>query len=192
MSRCSLKGEVFYGSGGIIRDSAIWLECLDQPIAQQCGSESRLFNMAPQNVKDVWPCCGAYIHYRRLSAVALRLTPHRFWTSRAQPLNSQQTFTARIQRSSLQTHHFTAVLLNGVVLPLRLGGHYADTIYHPGRSPLIGYCQSFCSLEQISDFRHEMRYQFWHDFLENARRPFRRLSGLDETRRVRIKNDGQK
>ncbi|WP_170871992.1 GyrI-like domain-containing protein, partial [Escherichia coli] len=50
-------------------------------------------------------------------------------------------------------------------------------------TPLIGVTQSYsCSLEQISDLRHEIRYQFWHDFLGNAPTIQPVLYGLNETR----------
>ncbi|HFX7254312.1 TPA: GyrI-like domain-containing protein, partial [Escherichia coli] len=59
-------------------------------------------------------------------------------------------------------------------------------------TPLIGVTQSYsCSLEQISDFRHEMRYQFWHDFLGNAPTIPPVLYGLNETRPSQDKDDEQ-
>lgn len=48
---------------------------------------------------------------------------------------------------------------------------------------LLGTTQSYsCSLEQISDFRHEMRIQFWRDFLSRAPAIPPVLYGLNETR----------
>ena len=59
-------------------------------------------------------------------------------------------------------------------------------------TPLIGVTQSYsCSLEQISDFRHEMRYQFWHDFLGNSPTIPPVLYGLNETRPSQDKDDEQ-
>lgn len=47
---------------------------------------------------------------------------------------------------------------------------------------LIGTTQSYtCSLEQISEFRHQMRVQFWRDFLSHAPAIPPILYGLNET-----------
>lgn len=57
---------------------------------------------------------------------------------------------------------------------------------------LLGVTQSYsCSLEQISDFRHEMRYQFWHDFLGHAPTIPPVLYGLNETHPSHEKDDEQ-
>jgi AraC family transcriptional activator of mar-sox-rob regulon len=57
--------------------------------------------------------------------------------------------------------------------PLRLG-EFAMPKYEIVTLPethLIGTTQSYsCSLEQISEFRHQMRVQFWRDFLSHAPR----------------------
>lgn len=57
---------------------------------------------------------------------------------------------------------------------------------------LLGTTQSYsCSLEQISDFRHEMRIQFWRDFLSGAPAIPPVLYGLNETRPSFEKDDEQ-
>ena len=57
---------------------------------------------------------------------------------------------------------------------------------------LLGTTQSYsCSLEQISDFRHEMRIQFWRDFLAHAPAIPQVLYGLNETRPSIEKDDEQ-
>ncbi len=58
----------------------------------------------------------------------------------------------------------------GIRPPLRLGEPIKpEHQFAPPEDwpPLLArHAQSYsCSLEQISDFRHEMRVQFWHDFL---------------------------
>ena len=156
---------------GIIRDLLIWLEGhLDQPlsldnVAAKAGySKWHLQRM----FKDVTGhAIGAYIRARRLSksAVALRLT--------ARPILD----IALQYRPPLRLGEFTMPEHKFVTLE--------DT-------PLIGVTQSYsCSLEQISDFRHEMRYQFWHDFLGNAPTIPPVLYGLNETRPSQDKDDEQ-
>ena len=57
---------------------------------------------------------------------------------------------------------------------------------------LLGTTQSYsCSLEQISNFRHEMRIQFWRDFLSRAPAIPPVLYGLNETRPSIEKDDEQ-
>jgi hypothetical protein len=72
--------------------------------------------------------------------------------------------------------------------PLRLG-EFAMPKYEIITLPethLIGTTQSYsCSLEQISEFRHQMRVQFWRDFLSHAP-PFRR-SCMVSTKRIQAR-----
>lgn len=57
---------------------------------------------------------------------------------------------------------------------------------------LIGTTQSYsCSLEQISEFRHQMRVQFWREFLSHAPAIPPLLYGLNETRPSLEKDDEQ-
>ena len=158
---------------GIIRDLLIWLEGhLDQPlsldnVAAKAGySKWHLQRM----FKDVTGhAIGAYIRARRLSksAVALRLTARPILDIALQyRFDSQQTFTRAFKKQFSQT----------------------PALYR--RSP--EWTQSYsCSLEQISDFRHEMRYQFWHDFLGHAPTIPPVLYGLNETRPSHEKDDEQ-
>ena len=167
---------------GIIRDLLIWLEGhLDQPlsldnVAAKAGySKWHLQRM----FKDVTGhAIGAYIRARRLSksAVALRLTARPILDIALQyRFDSQQTFTRAFKKQFAQTpalyRRSPEWSAFGIRPPLRLGEfsipeHKFVTLED---TPLIGVTQSYsCSLEQISDFRHEMRYQFWHDFLGNA------------------------
>ncbi|MGU0044537.1 GyrI-like domain-containing protein [Escherichia coli] len=83
----------------------------------------------------------------------------------------------------------------GIRPPLRLGEFTMPSTEFIALedTPLIGVTQSYsCSLEQISDFRHEMRYQFWHDFLGNAPTIPPVLYGLNERVRVRIKTTNKR
>ena len=169
---------------GIIRDLLIWLEGhLDQPlsldnVAAKAGySKWHLQRM----FKDVTGhAIGAYIRARRLSksAVALRLTARPILDIALQyRFDSQQTFTRAFKKQFAQTpalyRRSPEWSAFGIRPPLRLGEftmpeHKFVTLED---TPLIGVTQSYsCSLEQISDFRHEMRYQFWHDFLGKVSR----------------------
>ena len=190
---------------GIIRDLLIWLEGhLDQPlsldnVAAKAGySKWHLQRM----FKDVTGhAIGAYIRARRLSksAVALRLTARPILDIALQyRFDSQQTFTRAFKKQFAQTpalyRRSPEWSAFGIRPPLRLGEftmpeHKFVTLED---TPLIGVTQSYsCSLEQISDFRHEMRYQFWHDFLGNAPTIPPVLYGLNETRPSQDKDDEQ-
>ncbi|SUG44169.1 right origin-binding protein [Salmonella enterica subsp. arizonae] len=170
---------------GIIRDLLIWLEGhLDQPlsldnVAAKAGySKWHLQRM----FKDVTGhAIGAYIRARRLSksAVALRLTARPILDIALQyRFDSQQTFTRAFKKQFSQTpalyRRSPEWSAFGIRPPLRLGEftvpeHQFVTLED---TQLLGVTQSYsCSLEQISDFRHEMRVQFWHDFL-GIRQPF--------------------
>ncbi|EFO4270487.1 GyrI-like domain-containing protein, partial [Escherichia coli] len=112
--------------------------------------------------------------------------------------DSQQTFTRAFKKQFAQTpalyRRSPEWSAFGIRPPLRLGEftmpeHKFVTLED---TPLIGVTQSYsCSLEQISDFRHEMRYQFWHDFLGNAPTIPPVLYGLNETRPSQDKDDEQ-
>lgn len=190
---------------GIIRDLLIWLEGhLDQPlsldnVAAKAGySKWHLQRM----FKDVTGhAIGAYIRARRLSksAVALRLTARPILDIALQyRFDSQQTFTRAFKKQFAQTpalyRRSPEWSAFGIRPPLRLGEftmpeHKFVTLED---TPLIGVTQSYsCSLEQISDFRHEMRYQFWHDFLGNSPTIPPVLYGLNETRPSQDKDDEQ-
>ncbi|SQJ28280.1 right origin-binding protein [Salmonella enterica subsp. enterica] len=168
---------------GIIRDLLIWLEGhLDQPlsldnVAAKAGySKWHLQRM----FKDVTGhAIGAYIRARRLSksAVALRLDPRvQFWIllfSTASILS--KPLRAPLRNSFPRRQRCIVAPRNGA--PLAFARHYGWASL-PCRNisslrwedtPLLGVTQSYsCSLEQISDFRHEMRVQFWHDFLGHS------------------------
>ncbi len=156
---------------GIIRDLLIWLEGhLDHPlsldnVAAKAGySKWHLQRM----FKDVTGhAIGAYIRARRLSksAVALRLTARPILDIALQyRFDSQQTFTRAFKKQFAQTpalyRRSPEWSAFGIRPPLRLGEftmpeHKFVTLED---TPLIGVTQSYsCSLEQISDFRHEMR-----------------------------------
>ncbi|MFL3517821.1 MDR efflux pump AcrAB transcriptional activator RobA [Citrobacter cronae] len=167
---------------GIIRDLLIWLEGhLDQPlsldnVAAKAGySKWHLQRM----FKDVTGhAIGAYIRARRLSksAVALRLTARPILDIALQyRFDSQQTFTRAFKKQFSQTpalyRRSPEWSAFGIRPPMRLGefampAHEFVTLED---TQLLGTTQSYsCSLEQISDFRHEMRIQFWRDFLGHA------------------------
>ncbi|MCT9788861.1 MDR efflux pump AcrAB transcriptional activator RobA [Escherichia coli] len=190
---------------GIIRDLLIWLEGhLDHPlsldnVAAKAGySKWHLQRM----FKDVTGhAIGAYIRARRLSksAVALRLTARPILDIALQyRFDSQQTFTRAFKKQFAQTpalyRRSPEWSAFGIRPPLRLGEftmpeHKFVTLED---TPLIGVTQSYSySLEQISDFRHEMRYQFWHDFLGNSPTIPPVLYGLNETRPSQDKDDEQ-
>ena len=190
---------------GIIRDLLTWLEGhLDQPlsldnVAAKAGySKWHLQRM----FKDVTGhAIGAYIRARRLSksAVALRLTARPILDIALQyRFDSQQTFT----RAFKKQFSLTPALYRrspdwssfGMRPPLRLG-EFAMPKYEIIILPethLIGTTQSYsCSLEQISEFRHQMRVQFWRDFLSHAPAIPPILYGLNETHPSQEKDDEQ-
>ena len=168
---------------GIIRDLLVWLEGhLDQPlsldnVAAKAGySKWHLQRM----FKDVTGhAIGAYIRARRLSksAVALRLTARPILDIALQyRFDSQQTFT----RAFKKQFSLTPALYRrspdwssfGMRPPLRLG-EFTMPKYEFVTQPtthLVGVTQSYtCKLEEISEFRQQMRVQFWRDFLRSGR-----------------------
>ncbi|HCT2123619.1 TPA: MDR efflux pump AcrAB transcriptional activator RobA [Citrobacter koseri] len=190
---------------GIIRDLLTWLEGhLDQPlsldnVAAKAGySKWHLQRM----FKDVTGhAIGAYIRARRLSksAVALRLTARPILDIALQyRFDSQQTFTRAFKKQFSQTpalyRRSPEWSAFGIRPPMRLGEfampeHQFVTLED---TQLLGTTQSYsCSLEQISDFWHEMRVQFWQDFLSQAPTIPPLLYGLNETRPSLEKDDEQ-
>ncbi|MTH45028.1 MDR efflux pump AcrAB transcriptional activator RobA [Intestinirhabdus alba] len=189
----------------IIRDLLVWLEShLDQPlsldnVAAKAGySKWHLQRMFKEITGEA---IGAYIRARRLSksAVALRLTARPILDIALQyRFDSQQTFTRAFKKQFSQTpaHYRRSPEWSafGLRPPLRLGEfvmpeHRFVTLQD---TRLVGTTQSyFCSLEQISDFRHEMRVQFWHDFLAHAPAIPPVLYGLNETRPSLERDDEQ-
>ncbi|KAA9334133.1 MDR efflux pump AcrAB transcriptional activator RobA [Salmonella enterica subsp. enterica serovar Enteritidis] len=190
---------------GIIRDLLIWLEGhLDQPlsldnVAAKAGySKWHLQRM----FKDVTGhAIGAYIRARRLSksAVALRLTARPILDIVFLLLSfSQNPFALLLNKCFPETLALSFLPWEGrsfdLPPPLRLGEftvpeHQFVTLED---TPLLGVTQSYsCSLEQISDFRHEMRVQFWHDFLGHSPTIPPVLYGLNETRPSMEKDDEQ-
>ncbi|AUU89248.1 MDR efflux pump AcrAB transcriptional activator RobA [Phytobacter diazotrophicus] len=190
---------------GIIRDLLTWLEShLDQPlsldnVAAKAGySKWHLQRM----FKDVTGhAIGAYIRARRLSksAVALRLTSRPILDIALQyRFDSQQTFT----RAFKKQFNLTPALYRrspdwsafGIRPPLRLGEFAMprhEFITLPDMQ-LIGTTQSYtCSLEEISDFRNQMRIQFWRDFLGNSPTIPAEMYGLHEPRPSLEKDDEQ-
>ncbi|WP_318393446.1 MDR efflux pump AcrAB transcriptional activator RobA [Enterobacter sp.] len=190
---------------GIIRDLLSWLEShLDQPlsldnVAAKAGySKWHLQRM----FKDVAGLpIGAYIRARRLSrsAVALRLTARPILDIALQyRFDSQQTFT----RAFKKQFKFTPALYRrspdwsvyGIRPPLQLG-EFAMPQYQFVTLPetdLVGTTQSYsCTLEEISTFRHQMRIQFWQEFLGNAPSLPATLYGLHESRPSPNKDDEQ-
>ncbi|KNC06478.1 transcriptional regulator [Klebsiella sp. RIT-PI-d] len=167
---------------GIIRDLLTWLEGhLDQPlsldnVAAKAGySKWHLQRM----FKDVTGhAIGAYIRARRLSksAVALRLTARPILDIALQyRFDSQQTFTRAFKKQFTLTPALYRRSPDwssyGMRPPLRLSEfsmpHYEFVTLQP--TEMVGVTQSYtCKLEEISDFRNQMRIQFWRDFLGNS------------------------
>lgn len=144
---------------------------------------------------------GAYIRARRLSksAVALRLTSRPILDIALQyRFDSQQTFT----RAFKKQFSLTPALYRrspdwsafGMRPPLRLG-EFTMPKYEFVTLPtthLVGVTQSYtCKLEEISAFRHQMRVQFWTDFLGNSPSIPPILYGLHEPRPSQEKDDEQ-
>ena len=190
---------------GIIRDLLSWLEGhLDQPlsldnVAAKAGySKWHLQRM----FKDVTgQAIGAYIRARRLSksAVALRLTARPILDIALQyRFDSQQTFT----RAFKKQFSLTPALYRrspdwssyGMRPPLRLG-EFTMPQYEfvtLNTTQLVGVTQSYtCKLEEISDFRNQMRVQFWREFLANTPSIPPTLYGLHEPRPSMDKDDEQ-
>ncbi|AYN28853.1 MULTISPECIES: MDR efflux pump AcrAB transcriptional activator RobA [Buttiauxella] len=190
---------------GIIRDLLTWLEGhLDQPLS--------LDNVAAKAGYSKWHlqrmfkevtghAIGAYIRARRLSksAVALRLTARPILDIALQyRFDSQQTFTRAFKKQFAQTPALYRRSPDwssfGMRPPLRLDAFtlpQAQFVTLP-ETHLVGVTQSYsCTLEQISDFRNEMRIQFWTQFLGNAPTLPRVLYGLHEPRPSIEKDDEQ-
>ncbi|MGK9172494.1 MDR efflux pump AcrAB transcriptional activator RobA [Yokenella regensburgei] len=190
---------------GIIRDLLAWLEGhLDQPlsldnVAAKAGySKWHLQRM----FKDVTGhAIGAYIRARRLSksAVALRLTSRPILDIALQyRFDSQQTFTRAFKKQFSQTPALYRRSPDwsafGIRPPMRLGEFAMPKHEFVTLPPtqLVGVTQSYtCSLEEISDFRHQMRIQFWREFLANAPSVPAEMYGLHEPRPSLEKDDEQ-
>ncbi len=190
---------------GIIRDLLTWLEShLDQPLAlDNVAAKAGYSKWHLQRMfKDVTGhAIGAYIRARRLSksAVALRLTARPILDIALQyRFDSQQTFTRAFKKQFAQTpalyRRSPEWSAFGMRPPLRLG-EFTPPQAHFVTLPethLVGVTQSYsCTLEQISDFRNEMRIQFWTQFLGNSPTLPRVLYGLHEPRPSIEKDDEQ-
>lgn len=190
---------------GIIRDLLSWIEeHLDQPlsldnVAAKAGySKWHLQRM----FKDVTGhAIGAYIRARRLSksAVALRLTARPILDIALQyRFDSQQTFTRAFKKQFMLTPALYRRSPDwnsfGMRPPLRLGEFTMPThefVTLPEKQ-LVGVTQSYtCKLEEISEFRQQMRIQFWRDFLGNAPSLPPEMFGLHEPRPSMEKDDEQ-
>lgn len=190
---------------GIIRDLLAWLEGhLDQPlsldnVAAKAGySKWHLQRM----FKDVTGhAIGAYIRARRLSkaAVALRLTARPILDIALQyRFDSQQTFTRAFKKQFAVTPALYRRAPDwssfGIRPPLRLGEFTMPKHEFVTLPPmhLVGITQSYtCALEEISDFRNQMRVQFWRDFLSNAPGIPAEMYGLHEPRPSLERDDEQ-
>lgn len=190
---------------GIIRVLLTWLEShLDQPLAlDNVAAKAGYSKWHLQRMfKDVTGhAIGAYIRARRLSksAVALRLTARPILDIALQyRFDSQQTFTRAFKKQFAQTPALYRRSPDwssfGMRPPLRLDEFTlpkAHFVTLP-ETHLVGVTQSYsCTLEQISDFRNEMRIQFWTQFLGNSPRLPRVLYGLHEPRPSLEKDDEQ-
>ncbi|QTF07042.1 MDR efflux pump AcrAB transcriptional activator RobA [Brenneria izadpanahii] len=166
----------------IIRDLLNWLEShLDQPlsldhVAAKAGySKWHLQRM----FKDVTGhAIGSYIRARRLTkaAVALCLTGRPILDIALQyRFDSQQTFTRAFKKQFAQTpasyrraDHWNTF---GIHPPIRLGEFtmpQPQFITLPD-TPLLGVTQEYkCSLEQICNFRTEIRIHYWRQYLANT------------------------
>lgn len=190
---------------GIIRDLLSWIEShLDQPlnldnVAAKAGySKWHLQRMFKEVTGQA---IGAYIRARRLSksAVALRLTARPILDIALQyRFDSQQTFT----RAFKKQFSITPALYRsspdwyayGIRPPIRLGTftlpqHQFVTLED---TPLMGITQSYtCRLEEISNFRSQIRIQFWRTFLADSPSIPAILYGLHEPRPNPEKDDEQ-
>ncbi|MEN3753556.1 MDR efflux pump AcrAB transcriptional activator RobA [Mangrovibacter yixingensis] len=190
---------------GIISDLLNWLEShLDQPlsldnVAAKAGySKWHLQRM----FKDVTgQAIGAYIRARRLSksAVALKLTARPILDIALQyRFDSQQTFTRAFKKQFALTpalyRRSPEWNASGIRPPIRLDDTplpEATFITLPD-TELVGVTQSYsCTLEQITQYRHEMRIQFWRAFLANTTNIPQVLYGLAEPRPNAEKDDEQ-
>ncbi|KEA53260.1 MULTISPECIES: MDR efflux pump AcrAB transcriptional activator RobA [Mangrovibacter] len=190
---------------GIISDLLNWLEShLDQPlsldnVAAKAGySKWHLQRM----FKDVTgQAIGAYIRARRLSksAVALKLTARPILDIALQyRFDSQQTFTRAFKKQFALTpalyRRSPEWNASGIRPPIRLDNTplpEATFVTLPD-TELVGVTQSYsCTLEQITQYRHEMRIQFWRAFLANTTSIPPVLYGLAEPRPSAEKDDEQ-
>ncbi|MEC5343982.1 MDR efflux pump AcrAB transcriptional activator RobA [Brenneria populi] len=163
----------------IIRDLLNWLEShLDQPLS--------LDNVAAKAGYSKWHlqrmfkevtghAIGSYIRARRLTkaAVALCLTGRPILDIALQyRFDSQQTFTRAFKKQFAQTPASYRRSDNwntfGIHPPIRLGEF---TLPQPQfitlpDTPLVGVTQEYtCSLEQIGNFRMEIRVHYWRQYL---------------------------
>ncbi|MCL2898823.1 MDR efflux pump AcrAB transcriptional activator RobA [Brenneria tiliae] len=187
----------------IIRDLLNWLEShLDQPlsldhVAAKAGySKWHLQRM----FKDVTGhAIGSYIRARRLTkaAVALCLTSRPILDIALQyRFDSQQTFTRAFKKQFAQTPASYRRSDNwdthGIHPPIRLGEF---TLPQPQfvtlpETQLVGMTQSYnCSLEQICNFRTEIRVHYWRQFLGEATIVPPVLYGLHHSRPSKDKDD---
>lgn len=189
----------------IIRDLLSWLENhLDKPlsidnVAARAGySKWHLQRMFKEVTGQA---IGAYIRGRRLSksAVALRLTARPILDIALQyRFDSQQTFTRAFKRQFALTPAFYRRSADwsayGICSPLRLENFTppeAKFITLP-ETHLLGTTRNYsCTLEQISDSRHEMRLQFWTKFLSHSPKIPDVLYGLHEPRASSERDDEQ-
>ncbi len=188
-----------------IRDLLSWLERhLDQPLS--------LDNVAAKAGYSKWhlqrmfkevtgQAIGAYIRARRLSkaAVALRLTSRPILDIALQyRFDSQQTFTRAFKKQFAQTPALYRRSLewdaNGIRPPISLDQYALPQpmlITLPARR-LIGITQSYtCTLEEIGNFRMEMRVHFWRQYLGEADTIPPLLFGLNDSRPSQEKDDEQ-
>lgn len=189
----------------IIRDLLDWLENhLDQPlsldnVAAKAGySKWHLQRM----FKDVTGrAIGSYIRARRLTkaAVALCLTSRPILDIALQyRFDSQQTFTRAFKKQFAQTpaSYRRASEWNtaGIHPPIHINNF---TLPQPQfvtlpDIPLLGVTQSYsCSLEQICNFRTEIRVHFWRQYLGNVKCVPPVLYGLHYSRPNKDKDDEQ-
>lgn len=187
----------------IIRDLLNWLENhLDQPlsldnVAAKAGySKWHLQRM----FKDVTGhAIGAYIRARRLTkaAMALCMTGRPILDIALQyRFDSQQTFTRAFKKQFAQmpASYRRAEEWNtyGIRPPLRLGEFtlpQPEFVTLPD-TQLVGVTQNCnCSLEQICNFRTEMRVHFWRQYLGEAKCIPPLLYGLHQARPSKDKED---
>nr|WP_113865429.1 MDR efflux pump AcrAB transcriptional activator RobA [Brenneria salicis]NMN90470.1 AraC family transcriptional activator of mar-sox-rob regulon [Brenneria salicis ATCC 15712 = DSM 30166]RBP64797.1 AraC family transcriptional activator of mar-sox-rob regulon [Brenneria salicis ATCC 15712 = DSM 30166]RLM31526.1 MDR efflux pump AcrAB transcriptional activator RobA [Brenneria salicis ATCC 15712 = DSM 30166] len=188
---------------GIIRDLLNWLEShLDQPlsldnVAAKAGySKWHLQRM----FKDVTGhAIGSYIRARRLTkaAVALCLTSRPILDIALQyRFDSQQTFTRAFKKQFAQTPASYRRADNwntfGIHPPIRLGEFKLPqpTFVELPETPLLGLTQTYnCRLEQICNFRTEIRIHYWRQFLGETKMVPPVLYGLHHSRPSKEKDD---
>ncbi|WP_406705563.1 MDR efflux pump AcrAB transcriptional activator RobA [Sodalis sp.] len=190
---------------GIIQDLLSWLEGhLDTPlsldrVAERSGYSKwhlqRKFKLATGQA------IGAYIRARRLSraALVLRLTSRSVADIALQyGFDSQQTFTRAFKKQFIQTPalyrrsrkwHFS-----GMHPPYRFDSRplpAAEFVTLPAMT-LIGTSQSYtCTLEQLSEYRTNLRSHFWRQFLDATPAKPPVLYGLCATQAIKAREDRQ-